>query len=299
MVLGSSVKAFGDSNLHVGKSDWLVVEGCEYRRSFLYLQPFGIVLLNCELEHVDYYKDEADYMDAFASLINKLPKNGFLVFNKEDKNALSLSQRIDTTKLEVDMDLVNRLKLDLKVLGEFNQLNAAHAYLAGVQTKVDKKDLKKGLESFVGTSRRMETKGEKDGTLVMDDYGHHPTEIKATLKALREYFPTKRIICIFQPHQYSRTHHMLDEFEHAFENADWVMIPNIYEARDHQRDKEKVNVSSFVDILSKNHARAQWKEGLENTTKLLFDHCEKNDLLITMGAGDVYKIGDAFLKRQN
>ncbi len=138
----------------------------------------------------------------------------------------------------------------------------------------------------------MEMKGEVQGVLVIDDYGHHPTEVKATLRALKEHYPDRRLICVFQPHQYSRTYELLEDFKTAFADADLLLIPNIYEARDTDEDKMKISAESLASEIP----RAQWTENFEKTLEILMKEAQPNNLLVTMGAGDVYKVGEQFLE---
>lgn len=291
VIVGAQVPAFDDRNIRIGHSEWFVVEGCEYRRSFLSLRPFGVVLLNCEPEHLDYYKDEADYVSAFEALVKKIPEEGFLVFNQTDKNAVKVSGACAGQRIPVDRPL----GIELSVPGDFNRWNAAHAYAAGVQVSPDLRS-ESGLKRFTGAARRMEVKGEKDGVTVVDDYAHHPTEIRVTLKALREKYPDKRIICVFQPHQYSRTYKLLEDFKGAFGDADQVLIPNIYEARDSHEDKSKINAMALAENISQTHPAARWTEDFEKTVEILKQTTQTGDVVVTMGAGDVYQVGELYLK---
>lgn len=303
VIVGSRVPAFENRNIRIGHSQWLVVEGCEYKRSFLHLEPFAVVLLNCELEHIDYYDNEADYLSAYRELIEKIPENGFLVYNAADENCQLVSESCKGEKLPLDRKTIENLKLNLSVPGIFNQWNAVHAFYATVQVlkegeKAGEKIIK-ALQEFQGTARRMEVKGEKNGVLLIDDYGHHPTEVKATLKALKQAHNDRRLICVFQPHQYSRTHELLDHFAHAFSDADLVIIPNIFEARDTAEDKAKISAEKLVQTINKQHSDCRWGKNFEKTLEMLNTEVKKGDLLVTMGAGDVYRIGDKFLKDEN
>lgn len=296
VIVGSRVPAFENRNIHIGHSQWLVVEGCEYRRSFLSFKPFGVVILNCELEHVDYYKDEEDYVAAFGELVSKIPEDGFLIYNAEDANCIKVSQFCKGEIIGVTMS--DAKSITLKIPGEFNKLNAAHALKAAGQISQesgkisqDSAKLLQGLANFSGTARRMEIKGEKNGIKVIDDYGHHPTEVRATLGALKEAYPKKRLICVFQPHQYSRTHQLIGDFAKAFGDADLVIIPNIFEARDSAEDKEKVSAASLAERIP----GARHGENFEKTLEMLEKEAKKGDIVLTMGAGDVYKIGETFL----
>ncbi|MBN2306520.1 UDP-N-acetylmuramate--L-alanine ligase [Candidatus Peregrinibacteria bacterium] len=292
VVVGSRVPAFDNRNIRMGHSQLLVAEGCEYRRSFLNFKPFGVVLLNCELEHIDYYKNEKDYVSAYRELVEKIPKKGFLVFNADDPNCVAVSQSCAGKKMAVSA--TKSEKLNLKIPGKFNQLNASHALKAAEQVTENMNLARRGIENFTGTARRMEVKGEKDGVLIIDDYGHHPTEIKATLKALKEKYNGRRLICVFQPHQYSRTHELLGHFTQAFTDADLVIIPNIFEARDTDEDKTKISAEKLVESIGKNHPDCRWGKDFGTTGEMLKKEAQSGDLIVTMGAGDVYQIGERF-----
>jgi UDP-N-acetylmuramate--alanine ligase len=302
VIVGTRVPAFSNKNIRIGKSDILVAEACEYRRSFMSLQPFGIVLLNCEADHLDYYKNEADYVHAFMELVSKLPEDGFLVFNKEDENAVKISGVYKGKKIGIDMTYAKELNLNLKVAGAFNVLNAAHAFSGAQELSTtalkhySTKALRSGLENFSGTARRMEVKGSINDVTVIDDYGHHPTEIRVTLGAIRQKYPKQKIICVFQPHQYSRTHKLIEGFKTAFGDADMVIIPNIFEARDSKEDKALVSAESLVKAIGESHKDARWGENFEKTLQMVKDEAKGGDIVVTMGAGDVYKIGEEYIK---
>ena len=303
VILGSRVKEFGDRNIYIptnkGEGDsgeeWFVVEACEYRRSFLNIEPFGVVLLNCELDHLDYYKNEEDYLSAFIDLVNKIPSDGFLVANMDDKNVVKATSYCKGRVIEVNSDIINKLNLELSVFGEYNKSNAVHAYFAGLEIGNNNEEIRKGLLKFKGVGRRMELRGEFNDAKIFNDYAHHPTEIVASLKSLKNEFSDKKIICVFQPHQYSRTYEFLNGFKDSFEDADMVIVPNIFEARDSDEDKKKINAESFVEHLSKNHSNVIWGDGFDNTLKRLKGSVNEGDVVVFMGAGDVNMISDGLL----
>lgn len=295
VIVGSKVKEFGGRNIYIGKGDMLAVEGCEYRRSFLNLEPFGVIFLNCEAEHLDYYKDEEDYMLAYEELIQKIPTDGFLVANMDDKNVEKLTHQCAGKVIRAEREDIGELGLKLKVIGDFNKLNAIQAYKAAEAVGAQADDIRNALEEFGGTWRRLEVKGEFNGAVLIDDYGHHPTEVSATLKAIREKYDGKRLICVFQPHQYSRTHLLVKEFKGAFKDADKVIIPNIYEARDNDEDKAKIDAEKLVKMLSETHPDAEWGKGFDNTYKLLKKIVKKDDVLVTMGAGSIGELAERLI----
>jgi len=289
VIVGSRVPAFENKNIKIGHGKWLVVEGCEYRRNFLNLKPFGVIILNCELEHVDYYKNEEDYIKAFNELVAKIPINGFLIYNAEDENCRKIAKTFQGKKIPITENDTKDIKL--RVSGKFNLMNAAHAKVAATEIGADTQKILHGLHEFIGTARRMEMKGEKNGIKVIDDYGHHPTEVKATLSALKHKYPNGKLICVFQPHQYSRTYQLIGDFKKSFHDADAVIIPNIFESRDTKEDKEKVSAEILVNEIP----NANYGENFKKTLEILKKIAKTGDIIVTMGAGDVYKIGERFL----
>jgi len=292
VILGSTVKQFNNHNIHAGLGEYFVVEGCEYRRSFLNLQPFGVVLLNCEADHLDYYKSEADYVNAFIELMTMIPEDGFLIYNTEDKNSLEIAKHAKCKIVGLSQAEADKLPFELKVPGDFNRMNASMVREVAKILNIEDEG-KAGLESFNGTARRLEIVGEFDGVTLINDYAHHPTEIKATLKAIKEHYKGRRIICSFQPHQYSRTYELLEGFKTSFNDADVVIVPNIYAARDTEETKSKINGKSFAEALI--HPDGRWGEDFDTTFNMLKEEAKEGDIIIIMGAGDQVKIVDRFI----
>src|SRR3989344_42839 len=277
VVVGSLLKEY-KSNFIVGKSDLFVVEACEYERSFLNLKPKILVITNIEAEHLDYYKDLADIQNAFEQL------------SAQSERVIS-----DYSKF---LERVPKLS----VPGAHNRMNAAAALAVADMLDIDEEVAKKSLAEFTGTWRRLEKKGEtKEGTIIYDDYAHHPTEIKASLQALREFYPksAKKITVLFQPHLYSRTKALFDDFAKSFKDADKVLLLPIYFARE---DKdESVSSEKLVNAINKtinkegDDARAYPDfKSAENAVVAL--KLGSKDIFVTMGAGEAYKISDKVLK---
>lgn len=290
VVVGSKVNEFGGKNMRAGKSDLLVVEACEYRASFHHLSPFCAIVTNCEVDHLDYYENETAYHDAFLYFLQKIPSDGYVVCDLSDEHLKELTADLSCNIIDIsEKELVAGIQMSLP--GDHIKFDALLAQEAARIFGVDDASIKKSLSSFQGTWRRMEKRGEYKGALLYDDYGHHPTEIRVTLKALREAHPDKRIICVYQPHQYSRTALLLDDFKTAFKDADLVVIPNIYEARDSEEDKKKVSAESFVQTVQEYHkGEVIYGDGLSATADKLKGITSPNDVLITMGAGNVFKV---------
>ncbi|MEK7144791.1 MAG: Mur ligase domain-containing protein [Patescibacteria group bacterium] len=287
-IVGGIVRDFSSNYLH-GDSDIFVVEACEYKNNFRFLVPHVLVVTNIEWDHTDFYPSFSDFQSAFRTMIEKVPVNGAIVTNPNDKNIAPL---LAGAKARV-VDYTNEPAYKLRLPGEFNQNNAraAAATARAVLLTISDITIASALADFHGTWRRFEYKGKnKNDADVYDDYAHHPTAVKATLETLRAQAKGK-IIVAFHPHLYSRTHDLLDEFAVAFSVADEVFVAPIYAARE-------VDDGSISSEILAEHIRATGTEA----TALDFDAIEKRlneveqgDTIITMGAGDIYKVADALV----
>ena len=285
IVIGSFMKKQKD-NFVMGKSQYFVVEACEYKRSFLHLLPKILVITNIDNDHLDYYKNIQDIQKAFSQLISKVPADGFIITNPNHKNikkALKLSTKI---KAKI-IDYTKEKKPKLKIPGEYNILNAKAAIAVAKLVGAKKDQIEKSLKNFSGTWRRFEYKRKtKKGALIYDDYAHHPTEVKVVLGAVRESFPNKKIIAVFQPHLYSRTKFFLNEFSKALNNIDEVIITDIYAAR------EKKDKTIHAKDLVKKTKNARYVSSFSEIKKYLINQVDNGSIIITLGAGDVYKISE-------
>lgn len=293
-IVGSLVQDFG-SNYLSGTSNILVVEACEYQRHFLNLTPEALVITNLEYDHTDYFKDLADVQDAFHSLIHKVPSEGVIVTDTKHPNIAPLLAGA-TARI---IDYTSEPEYELSLPGGFNIMNAkaASACAKAVVPDVGAGGIAASLSIFKGTWRRFEYKGKTaTGAEVYDDYAHHPTAVVETLRALKEKRAsegkTGRIIVAFHPHLYSRTRDLLDGFANAFTDADEVLIAPIFAAR----EVDDGTVSS--EILAKRiqdtgvHARAV--SSLDEIEVLLAE-AHEDDVIMTMGAGDIYKVADQLI----
>lgn len=264
VVIGTKIREFKNKNFRVGKSNLLILEACEYKRSFLHINPDILVITNIEAEHLDYYKNLADYKKAFAQLAKKAKK----VIRKPDK-----------------------IKIKPKLPGKFNITNAQFAATTCRLLNIDEKTIKQIIQNFSGTWRRLEFKKTKLKTKFIDDYAHHPTEIKMTLTAIREQFPEDKILLIYQPHQYSRTRILLKKFGKSFHDADQVIIPNIYKVRDTKKDIKGTSPQALVNEINKTTPnKAKNGHSLKKTADFIRKNHKDYDLIITMGAGDIDRI---------
>jgi len=293
VIVGSLLKE-SKTNFISGKSDLFIVEACEYRRSFLNLEPTILVITNIDNDHLDYYKDLKDIESAFNEMALKVPEKGYVVC---DKKALAKTSVLKDVKAKIVdyMDFFNE-KMKLNFPGRHNKLDGAVALAVAHILEIDKHKAEKSLADFSGTWRRFEFKGEtKDGTKVYDDYGHHPTEIKATLKGAREMFKKEKIVVVFQPHLFSRTKILLNDFASAFNDADEVLLVPIFPAR------EVFDPTISSDILAEKikGTKANSFKTFEDAENYLKTNLKGGEVLITMGAGEAYKIGDNLIRAKS
>lgn len=291
VIVGSLIKdEHGNrTNFIPGKSKYLVIEACEYKRSFLNYYPQILVVTNIDNDHLDYYKDIIDIQGAFAELANRVPQDGFIVTDKSDFVVAPILKDVEAKV--VNYSLYSNLPMTLIVPGIHNKKNAAAAFTVATVLGIDTKNIQSSLESFAGTWRRFEYKGEtKNGARVYDDYSHHPTEIRAALQGARELYPRERLIVAFQPHLYSRTKLLLEDFSAAFSQADEVVLAPIYAAR--EVDDGTVSSEILADKISERGSYSQSFKTLKETGDYLSGKSKKGDVVVVMGAGDIYKIAE-------
>ncbi len=312
VILGTKLKEFRNSNFRMGKSKFLVIEADEWQASFLNYWPKIIVLTNIEREHLDYYKDLKHIIKTYREFIKHLPENGILVMNEGDKNISNLKSQISNLNLKTQIYTLKqketkKLRKILKVPGEHNVLNALAALAVARVLKIPDKISFKALAEYRGAWRRFEEKDlkiENCKLKIISDYAHHPTEIEATLKAVRQKYPKKQIWCIFQPHQYQRTFYLFDDFVHVFKKAlsetgslstgkgklvNRLIITDIFDVagRELKGIKKKVSSRKLIEAIN-----APWAIYLPERD--IISYLKKNlkgkELVIVMGAGDIYKL---------
>ena len=314
--IGGIFKDIG-GNIRVGQSKYFVTEACEYTNSFLSFFPKVSIVLDIDADHLDFFKDLDDIRNSFKKFCNLLPDDGTLIINSDIDNMEEITEGLscniitygskdssDYYPSDITYDelanasfTINRknkapIQIKLSVPGEHNVYNAIAAVAACDLMGVDPEYMIKALREFTGTNRRFEHKGVVDGVTIVDDYAHHPTEIKATLSAAQNY-PHKTLWCVFQPHTYTRTKALMHEFAEALSLADKVVLADIYAAR----ETDHLGISSRTlqeEIKSLGHD-CYYFPSFEEIEKFLLQNCTKDDLLITMGAGDVVKIGENLL----
>ncbi len=293
VICGSIMAEFG-SNFRAGKPDLFVIEGCEYMRHFLHLHPHILTVNNLELDHTDYFKDLADLQDAFRSLMECLPVEGVLVTNTDLPNVEPV-MRVARARIVPYQHV--RVPA-LRVPGVFNTANAQTAKAAALALcpGADEIAIDRALADFSGTWRRFEYKGATPGgAVVYDDYAHHPSAVEATLRMAREAFPEKRLVLAFHPHLYSRTRDFMDGFASALAQADEVLLAPIYAAREEPVSGVTSEVLAGKVTALGTSARAF--DSLDSLERHLAEEGVLNagDLLITMGAGDIFTVADALV----
>ncbi len=292
-----SPKAFGGarpSNFIAGKSKYFVVEACEYKRSFLELEPTIGVILNIDDDHLDYYGDMAGVEKGFAEFVGKIKKEGTLVCNPRALHAAAATAAAKTQVVDY-MEFFDA-KLSLKFPGDHLRKDAAAALAVASILGIDQARAKKSLAEFCGTWRRFEYKGKmKSGALLYDDYGHHPTEIEATITGVREKFADKKLTIVFQPHLYSRTKDHLTDFARVLATADRIILAPIFAAR----EKPDLSVSSelLAQKVREKNANVQSLKTFDDIAAELHKSTSSADIIITLGAGDIYKVVEQLIEK--
>lgn len=293
VIVGSFLKDV-QSNFVAGKSELFVVEACEYRRSFLNLSPKILVITNIDNDHLDYYKDIVDIVSAFNEIARKVPRDGYVVCNPNGPHMHGAL--LGVTAQIIDYTIYGTNPRELLVPGTHNQMNANAAFAVASVLGLVPLETEKSLSGFSGTWRRFEYKGETpNGAKVYDDYGHHPTEIKATLAGVREFFPHKKIIAVFQPHLFSRTKLLFTDFANAFVDADVVLLAPIYAAR--EVFDSSVTSESLASAIGKTGKEAFALDSFETIVSQLSGMLSKDTVVLTIGAGDIYHVGEQLLKK--
>ena len=319
IVVGGQVRILG-TNARLGKGDFLVAEADEFDRSFLKLTPVVAVITNIEEDHLDCYKDLDDILDSFSVFANRVPFYGAVVACADDPGVQRIlprvTRRVITYGVSEDANLKAReIRLEasgttfevwegawllgtvrLNLPGRHNVSNALAAIAVGRELSIPFPTISRAVSQFTGVIRRFETKGERDGVLVVDDYAHHPTEIEATLAAARQVYPDRRLVALFQPHLYSRTRDFGERFGKALTGCDLAIVTDVYPSR----ERPIPGVSGELIAQAARDAGhpeviyvSEKRRVLEEVERVL----RSGDVLLTLGAGDVVRIGEEFLKR--
>jgi UDP-N-acetylmuramate--alanine ligase len=319
VVVGGVVGAMG-SNARLGKSDLMVVEADESDRSFLMLSPTFAVVTNIDREHMDTYADMDDVRKCFADFVNKVPFYGASVLCLDDPHVQAiipeivrrritygLSAQADIAAREVRYDKQFGSVFQVRLMGEavgevslhvpglHNIYNSLAAIAIGLELEVPFETITKALSEFTGVNRRFQFKGAVGGIIVVDDYGHHPTEIRATLVAAKLGSAGRRMVVLFQPHRYTRTQDLMDEFARSFNNADVLLVTDIYAAS--EDPIEGVSGEALVEAVRRfGHKDARHAGPVDDATQALLDEVREGDMIITLGAGNVYRAGERLVE---
>jgi UDP-N-acetylmuramate--alanine ligase len=318
VVIGGKLKSIG-SNALLGRGDFIVAEADESDGSFLKISPTIAVVTNIDREHLDFYRDLDHIKDVFLSFIEKIPFYGLAVLCLDNEPIQSLipkvQKRFTTYGMSTQADFkakdvvfeglkstfaVEHLgtslgKITLSLPGIHNVYNALASIAVGLELDIPFDVIKSALQTAEGVQRRLEIKGEKKGITVVDDYGHHPTEIKATLQAARVCWPDKRIAVVFQPHRYTRTRALFEDFTRAFYQSDLLVVLPIYAAGEKKIEGVE-SIALFEEIRRHGHKDVVYMDGLEAAVSHLKKILKANDILLTLGAGDVWKVGEMLLE---
>ncbi len=321
IIVGGKVSAFG-SNAVAGQGDIVVLEADEYDRTFLRLTPSIAVITNVETDHLDTYKDLIDIEDAFVQYADSVPFFGVTIACLDDPGVqrilgrirrrvttYGLSRQADVraddvrhdgavTTFEVVSQGERMGRISFPSPGLHNLRNALAAVAVGLELDMRFDDIAGALEGYTGVDRRFQVKGEASGVIVVDDYAHHPTEVEAALEAAQTAFAGRRIVAVFQPHLFSRTHDLMDAFSRAFFDADVLILTTIYGARETQEQYPNVDGSQLAELARANgHRGVVYVSSMDELGATLDATVQPGDVVVTMGAGPIYKWGNALLER--
>lgn len=318
-IVGGVLENLG-TNAKAGRGKYFVIEADEYDRTFLGLRPHIAVVTNIEMDHPDCYPALDDLMEAFREFVNLVPDDGCVIGCGDEERVREVlgaggqgrevvtygfGEGVDWRAVDVQFndfggsDFValhagRRLgEFTLRIPGLHNVQNALAALAVAHRLGLDLVEVREALRNFRGVQRRFEVKGQVNGVVVLDDYAHHPTQIRTTLRAARECYPQRTIWAVFQPHTYSRTKALLGDFAASFADADHVIITDIYAAREF----DDLGVSAADIVAHMKHPDAHYIPGLNEAAEHLLQHLKRGDVLITLGAGDGYKVGEYVLAR--
>ncbi len=319
VVIGGRLDIWGGSNAKLGQGDFLVAEADESDGSFLALSPAIAIVTNIDQEHLDHYGSMEAIRETFVQFLNKVPfyGTGIVCLDNEEIQGIlpHLRKRYLTYGMAAQADLRARdvekrgLGVSFEVLrqnhslgrvavgmpGDHNVLNALAAIAVGLELELDMEVIRQGLKDLGGLGRRFQVKGEREGMLVLDDYGHHPTEIMATLKTAKECWPERRLVVVFQPHRYTRTHVLFERFVIGFNEADVLIVAPIYPAG--ERPIEGVTAERMArGIKEHGHKEVLLCPEREDLLGALEKTARSGDVVLTLGAGDVYRVGEEFLE---
>jgi UDP-N-acetylmuramate--alanine ligase len=319
VIVGGRLHGLAGSNARMGKGDFIVVEADEFDRSFLSITPTIAVLTSLETDHLDCYRDLEDIKAAFVQFANKVPFYGFVVLCLDEPSLQDIMPKIKKKIItyglngQADLQAVDIMHKEnattflvvyggkdlgtvgLQIPGKHNVQNALAAIAVGLELNVPFAKVKAGIEKFTGVFRRWEVKAEEGGITIVDDYAHHPTEIKATLSGAKAGW-RRRVVCVFQPHLYSRTRDFYEDFGRAFFNADILVLTDVYPAR--EEPIQGVTGELIANAAKEfGHKQVYYIRDKKDVPPFLLKIKQKGDIIITMGAGDIWKFGEEFIRQ--
>ncbi len=327
VIVGSKVPAFPDGNLRLGKSDLLVIEACEHNANMLKFHPDAAVLTNIEEDHLDYYKTRDRIVEAFGKFLDQVKEDGFAVLNADDPvcaESLETDRRTVTYGTEnaadykvtgvtcqdgkQEFEMVCRgarsCRFTLNVPGRFNVQNAAAAITAAAELGVSAEHIHEALDEYRGIWRRFEIIGEQDDALIISDYGHHPTAIAGTLRAAREFYPGRPILLVFQPHHHNRTKELFDKFVGSFDGADAVILAEIFDVAGREKAEDaEVTSERLRDAVARRDSergaerRLAYAKDVDEAYRQTVSLMRPGDIVLVMGAGDIYRIAYRLIGR--
>lgn len=317
ILIGGELDIIG-GNFRIGDSEYFVTEACEYKESFLSFFPYVGIILNIDADHLDYYRDLDHIKDAFSKFINLIPEDGYLIACYEDENVREVLKKANCNLITyginqgdvraknisfnnkgqatftVSRDNKDLFDVTLQTTGTHNILNALSTICVSLIFEIPTEAIIEGLGECKGAHKRFEYKGEFNGATLIDDYAHHPVEIKATLDTAK-LIPNNKIYAVFQPHTYTRTKTLFEDFTKCFSNVDELLLMDIYAAR--EKNTGLVSSEELGDAIRKNGVKCINVHSHEEAANYLVSKASENDLILTIGAGDVVKVADIILNK--
>lgn len=316
ILVGGDVDAI-NGNFKIGNSEYFITEACEYKESFLRFSPSIGIILNVDADHLDYYRDINHIKESFVKFVNLIPNDGYIIGCYEDNNVKDVIKNakcnvltygitggdIKATNISfnnkgcatftVNKDNKDLFEVTLNTTGKHNILNALSAIAVSLIFNIDSSEIIEGLKECKGAHKRFEYKGEFNGATIIDDYAHHPVEIEATLDTAR-LIPHNKVYGVFQPHTYTRTKTLFDEFSTCFSKLDELLLLDIYAAR--EKDTGMVSSLELGDAVRKNGVKCINVSSHEEAANYFKEKLKANDIMLTIGAGDVVRVADIILK---
>lgn len=296
VIMGAKSKEFGDSNFRDGRGGYFVLEADEWNKSFLNYSPQIAIVTNIDIEHLDTYKTPEAIEKTFTEFLKKVPHDGVIVANADDPRLRRVAEPFgELVRWYSLKDPAARIvRKILRVPGEHNVSNALAALTLGRIFGISESHILHAISRFSGSWRRFEFKGLLNGAHVFTDYGHHPTEIKATISAARERFPMRRVWCVYQPHQYQRLHYLWNDFIEAFDLADRVCLLPVYDVpgRETKTSVASVNSLKLSKAVAKRGKDVRHLSNFKKAKQFLTAETKKGDVVLVMGAGDIYDLAN-------